>query len=199
MSLFSLLHAIKSRRDMLTVRDQFIPATDELSIVERSSKIVRFECGHPYDHRFKVNFYGRVHAPDRGQLSARVMCGDCVLDLVKKYFRRCGYCRHVIKVDDPVSLSPIVSEEEVKRSGIVIVETLDHVRYLMGCMDPACMKSQRAFSGYWRKSGLTYVYLDDSVADGMVTSGLIPVNVIIGATYCGHSTAPIACSGHVTG
>lgn len=200
MSLFSLLHVTKSRRDESVASDQLMPATDELGIVERSSRVVRFGCGHPYDHRFKVNFYGRIHAPDRGQLAARVMCGDCMLNLVKKYFRRCGYCRHVIKVDDPVSLFPIDSEEALKNPDVVVVETIDHhARYLMGCMDPVCVKSNRTFSGYWRKDGLTYVYLNDSASSGGVASGLTPVNVIIGATHCEHSMAPIAYSGHVTG
>lgn len=163
--------------------------TDELTVVERSSRIVRFGCGHQYSQQFKVNFYGRVHALDRSQLLSRLMCGDCVLHLVRKYFRRCGYCGHVIKVDDAISLLPITSEEEKKKPGVVVIESLDDsVQYLMGCMDPACTKQRRYFFGYWRKGGFDKtdfeILCGESVMD--LPQEDSRVRILIGAVQQGH-------------
>jgi len=114
-------------------------SNDKIVVTQQSNKEHMFECGHVGPKAFTINVYGL----EGGEITAKEMCPECIMSVMRARWIRCALCGLPIMSGTGVAIYG--SGEGIRED----IATKTPSGDFMGCMRWDCCPSGGFYGGTW--------------------------------------------------
>jgi ribosomal protein S27E len=129
------------------------PATDDLCAVNQEGEPVPYKCGHAYASTYAMNCYGIILEPSAEFFQDREHCGDCEVEIFRRFTIRCALCGHFILPGEGVALYLRDSVPRSPQKWQTPFTHSDERISVIGCLRMDCCPTGGAFAGHWTTDG----------------------------------------------